>query len=1220
MIRPPIQENVRVLLTEYFTIDELKTLCFDLGIDFEELSGKTKSAKARELVSYAHRIGRFQDLLIKAKSERLHLPWPVGAPPDVSCPYPGLKPFSKDDAEHFWGREGYISQLIKKSNRNSIVAVIGQSGCGKTSLVNAGLIPHFQKDEANAIIEFEPGSDPFISFFRSLMTANATSSIIKRASEIESLKRELRTGNIDLDFVIDSVFELNPTKKRLIIFINQFEEIYTRCKEEEIRTLFLDKLVNLRNSQYAPFKITVVLTLRIDYLDAVMKHIPFVDKLQEGTLFLPLMGTKQLKKAIIEPAKRMGVKFESGLVERIIEDAGEEAGRLPLIQLSLQLLWDGQANGYMTHSTYESFGGVKSVINDTADHIFSQFTSSEKAIAYSIFMRLVEVDSQGRVSKRKWTSPGFTEQDDKGFQKVLDKLTQSRLLTINEESIQIAHEALFEEWEVLREWIIDNKRIISICNSIQQKAKEWQKERLDHDLLRGSSLREAEMLLLHFSNHGVPSSQNTRKEVIDRFTYIKYVYDKTSLESLLTTSDATLVNAFSSVEIDYIHSSLKANAWDSLQLWAKRFLLSVVVLIILPFIFGFLRIKLHDGEWKPVSGILGGRVGPIYSNDQAVFATVTADDKSTLFRSTDAGNSWTIVEGLPKATITDILSISQKNDQTIFVGTLNSGVFRNRNNGTSWEPVNEGLLNFNITHLLLKSDPVQTLFVATYGRNGGVYRSSSTGESWERVSDGLLSTDVSSLALDPVEGWIFAGTKVGLFRSMDGGDNWLPTQLSEIPIVSVKVDPFNHQIIYAAGQNGRFYKSVDSGEMWLDMSVGIPDTAEITAFSVSKFLPNTLYVAVNTFGGSRIFKINNGAQSWNLVSHGAAGLPVTDLLEQSQNGRYLVGTMNGLFRGDLSEDSWERLPVGLSDISVGNVVRREDGETFVVVQGGIFRSNNQTEWQFFNTGLIHDEIRVLYPDPADKNVLYIGHFAKSAQDSLFVSNNKGRSWHVLGSVNNGLRDDDVRDIEIDPNDPTTMYVVTHGSGVFKSTDKGKEWFPINAGITNPLTFRIEMDSNSPQTLYVIAVGGPVYRTTNGGQTWESLLGTEDLDIKDVAIRSNDEEICITVFGVQEGSIRCSSNGGESWRNLNKGINSSFVSQLEISPTDSRLMYAGTDNAGVFWSRNGGESWESINSGLPSGRISHLQVDPYDEGVAFASIVHNGVFELFPKIVFSIERN
>lgn len=1215
-----IHEKVSLLLGEHFNIDEVKTLCFSLEIDYENLPGETKNSKIRELILYVRRIDRFQDLLLKAKQERPNVTWPIGAPNDVLCPYPGLDPFTEDNSEHFWGRDKYIKQLINLTKKYSIVSVIGQSGCGKTSLISAGLLPYLNKDEANIVVKFDPGSEPFVNLYRSLVKTIPNSSLISEAAEIEQYKDQLRTGNIDLGIIFDRIFESNPKSKQLFIIINQFEEIFTRCKNEKIRNQFLDKLISLENSQPLPFKITVVLTLRDDFLNSVMKHIPFVDKFQDGILLLPLLDSLQLQKAIVEPATKLGVKLENGLLERILEDAGEEAGRLPLVQFSLQRLWDGQANGQMTHDTYNSFGGVKSVINETADDIFLNFTSEEKTIAYSIFMRLIEIDRRGRVSKRKLDLNDVKrEREDQNFQIVLDQLAKIRLLTVQDESVHISHEAIFEQWETLRNWLNENRRIISIHYSVQQKAKSWSRDKNNEYWLRGDSFNEVEVLLEHFRNQNFSASRNDRKGFIDKLTILKFVYDKVALEAIMSNPEANFINAFNSAEIEFAHSVLKANLRDDIQIWGRRFLLIFIVVIFLPFIFGFLRIKLHDGVWEPISEIWGGRVQAIESSGNTIIIAVASENKYTMFRSTDNGNNWNAIENLPRVEITDILILPRDNEKTLFVGTHQSGIFRSRNNGVSWELVNEGLLNYSITKLLVNDDRDQTLFASTTGRNGGVYKSANMGDTWERVSNGLVSTNVSSLAIDPVDGWIFAATNAGLFRSRDGGENWFPTQLSEISISDVVVDFFNHNVVFAAGNNGRFYKSSDAGANWMDMSVGIPFSSDITTFSLSKVFPDTIYAAVQTFGGSRIFRSVDGAENWTQVSNSAAGLPVNIFHEHDTDGNYLVGTDNGLFKTDLSNDAWARLDVGLPGVNIHDIERRENGETFLTISGGVFRSNNQIDWEFYNSGLIHSDSRFMYPDPINEDVLYMGFYSIGAQDNLFVSNDRGRSWTSLGSVNNGLSNDDVRDMVINPVDPAEMYVVTYGGGVFKTTNRGNEWISKNAGINNPVLRKIVMDPKDSQILFVLPVGGPIYKTVDGGEFWEPLSGTADLDIRDFVINANDLSLCIAVYGVQEGSIRCNSDQDLNWENMNSGINSTSVTHLEISSEDFQLMYAGTMDDGIFWSRNSGRNWEPINSGLPTGILTHLIVNPTDDSL-FAIIENNGVFELYPKLVFRIERN
>ena len=153
-------KQLRQLLTKHFSLEELRTLSFDLGIDFDEIGGETKSAKVREFISYAERHGRLDDLLAEAAAARPALPWPITASAAIPCPYLGLAAFHEKDTAVFFGREAFTMQMLEVVQQQPLVAVLGPSGSGKSSVVFAGLLPQLKEKDGWLAVTMRPEANP----------------------------------------------------------------------------------------------------------------------------------------------------------------------------------------------------------------------------------------------------------------------------------------------------------------------------------------------------------------------------------------------------------------------------------------------------------------------------------------------------------------------------------------------------------------------------------------------------------------------------------------------------------------------------------------------------------------------------------------------------------------------------------------------------------------------------------------------------------------------------------------------------------------------------------------------------------------------------------------------------------------------------------------------------------------------------------------------------
>jgi energy-coupling factor transporter ATP-binding protein EcfA2 len=297
-----------------------------------------------------------------------------------ACPYRGLFAFQQKDAPFFFGRETFTEQLMAAVQKKSLVAVIGPSGSGKSSVVFAGLIPRLQQVGAQGlaplhIASFRPGDRPFRNLARQLVPLLETQmSEIDQLVEVNKLATALQQGNLALQDVVTRIQEKN-SGDRLLLVADQFEELYTLCQDVQERQIFLIRLLEAVNQTR---NFNLVLTLRADFLGYALSYRPFADALQNADVKLGPLNRQELQDAVQKPAEKQGVKLEQGLTERILEAVAEEPGNLPLLEFALTQLWEKQSNGKLTHAAYDAIGGVEKALSNHADDVYAQLTDEEQ--------------------------------------------------------------------------------------------------------------------------------------------------------------------------------------------------------------------------------------------------------------------------------------------------------------------------------------------------------------------------------------------------------------------------------------------------------------------------------------------------------------------------------------------------------------------------------------------------------------------------------------------------------------------------------------------------------------------------------------------------------------------------------------------------------------------------------------------------------------------------
>ncbi|GAA6615430.1 CHAT domain-containing protein [Scytonema sp. NUACC26] len=422
----------------------------------------------------------------------------LGRRPTDKCPYRGLFAFREEDAPFFFGRESFSQILVEAVHSKPLVAVIGPSGSGKSSVVFAGLIPRLRQEGHWRIISFRPGSKPFHALAAALISQQELQTKFDQLEEITQLADYLRYEENSLHFVLQSILKKNPGT-RLLLVADQFEELYTLCRDTQKRQVFLDRLIEATNLS----DFTVILTLRADFLAQSLSYRPFADALQYRDLKLGPMNREELQATVEKPAGLFGVTLESGLTERIIEAVSASAGDLPLLEFALQELWAKQSNAQLLHATYNDIGGVKTSVASYAEQVYARLNETEQEQARQIFLQLVRLGEGTGETRRLATRE---EVGNESWSLVI-RLASERLVVTGRdeatgrETVEIVHEALIREWERLRQWIELDRDFRTWLQGLRSAMYQWHINGRDDDsLLRGKPLADAEEWLQKRAN------------------------------------------------------------------------------------------------------------------------------------------------------------------------------------------------------------------------------------------------------------------------------------------------------------------------------------------------------------------------------------------------------------------------------------------------------------------------------------------------------------------------------------------------------------------------------------------------------------------------------------------------------------------------------------------------------------------------------------------------
>ncbi len=413
--------------------------------------------------------------------------------------------------DEFFGREAQVESLIyrldskndsisgngEESWERRILAVVGPSGSGKSSLIKAGLIPAIHQgrlpsSEKWFIIDMSPGTHPMEELEAALLRV--------AVNPPESLIAQLKEDERGL---IRAVKRILPGEEdaQLLLVIDQFEELFTLTEDKNEVEHILDSLYAAVTDQRG--RLRVVIALRADFYDRPLKYRDFSQVVRQCTEVVLPLTTDELIRAVREPARIVGVRFEEGLIPKIVTEVNEQPGALPLLQYALTELFERRQGRILTEEAYKEIGGVRGALGRRAEQLYMQLSETERKATRQLFMRLVTLGEGVEDTRRRALRSELEDIDldttERSIREVIDSFGRARLLSFDRDpvsrgpTVEVAHEALLREWKQLRKWLDESRADVRMQRVLANAAVEWLHANKDSSfLLRGTRLDQFE--------------------------------------------------------------------------------------------------------------------------------------------------------------------------------------------------------------------------------------------------------------------------------------------------------------------------------------------------------------------------------------------------------------------------------------------------------------------------------------------------------------------------------------------------------------------------------------------------------------------------------------------------------------------------------------------------------------------------------------------------------
>jgi len=425
---------------------------------------------------------------------------------DEQSPFRGLLPFTRHHASFFHGREAEVSAFMERLRLATVLPVVGPSGAGKSSFVQAGVIPRLREQGDWLVLQLRPGAQPLHAIAGRLIRHNSmTASDPSEISDSEQdehdavhLALELSERPRALSLRLRKLAE--EQKARVLLFVDQLEELFTHNANAEEREQFLAAICSASDDEHDPVR--VIYTVRGDFIDQLAATREAHESLRNVTVLQP-PGREALHSILENPLRGTGYRYEDDDLPRdMVAAVSAEPACLPLLQFAAQRLWENRDknNKCLTRSSYEQMGGVVGALAQHADGVLEGFSATEQLLARELLLRLVTAQRTRRVVERARALEGLGDEADE----VLSRLMGARLVTVRRQRrdgrsdamLELAHESLIETWGSLSDWLRASQDELTFLAEIGQAAELWDRRgRRRNELWTGEALRDAQRKL-----------------------------------------------------------------------------------------------------------------------------------------------------------------------------------------------------------------------------------------------------------------------------------------------------------------------------------------------------------------------------------------------------------------------------------------------------------------------------------------------------------------------------------------------------------------------------------------------------------------------------------------------------------------------------------------------------------------------------------------------------
>jgi len=517
---------------------------------------------------------------------------------------------------------------------------------------------------------------------------------------------------------------------------------------------------------------------------------------------------------------------------------------------------------------------------------------------------------------------------------------------------------------------------------------------------------------------------------------------------------------------------------------------------------------------------------------------------------------------------------------------------------------------------------------------------------WVKLNSGLPSLNHTCLSvslLDPK--MVYVGSRVGLFKSTDGAENWnyIPIGIKEEFIKCVTLSYQNKDIVYVGTYGYGIFVSQNGGTSWSDISTGLT-SKDVETVAIDPRNPNVIFAG--TYGAG-VFKTINGGKSWQARNNGLTETRINKIVIDplDSNLVFLVAYNNaGIFRSEDGGNTWKEINNGIkgSDKDISSFAIDPTQELLYagsMVTGKLFRSEDYGDtWVLLNSGLPQTWINEIIINPKDNKVVYLatGNGFYKSEDMAFTFKKKDA----------GLVDENIKTIAVDPTNFSIVYASSSIAGIFKTTDAASLWTQKSSGLPfysiismqiNPKTYDmflgteigiyssknsgksysliglegkniqcLAFDPSDPSYIYAGTVSYGLFKSDDSGTTWKQLgIDIQKRSVFDVEFDPKDS---LKMYVATDNGVYASSNGGETWKAMSSGIKELWLLSIEIDPTNAKVMYAGSHGGGVYETESGGDSWKPLNEGLTNLDVLMLRINPKSPNVLYAGTYGGGVFK------------